>query len=119
MKLSALTSTGSLIILSAPALCQESSKTQSLGKFEVVKYERKEAFAGKLGKLISETFVLKKEGKTYTLKLEPFHTLTASKLTKAFCSTCPIEIKKGSIDKSIVKAERKNIVQVEIPHKEK
>lgn len=92
---------------------------QSLGRFEIVKYERKEAFAGKLGKLVSETFVLRKEGKTFTMKLEPFHTLTASKSTKAFCSICPIEIKKGSIDKGTVKAERKSIVQIETSHKGK
>lgn len=119
MKASSFGSIASIFILSATALAQESRKPQSMGRFEIVKYERKEEFAGKLGKLVSETFVLRKDGKTYSLKLEPFHTLTASKSSKAFCSTCPIEIKKGSIEKSTVRAERKNIVQIEKIHKDR
>lgn len=44
------------------------------GDFKVVRVERKEAYAGKLGRRVSETLTVERDGVTYTVKLHEYHT---------------------------------------------
>lgn len=103
---------GALVALTQTALPQTPAKSPSLGIFDLVKYERIEVFAGKLGNRVSETLTLKQGGKTYSLSFGRYHTRVAGQTSKPFCPGCPIEIKKGRIVKNEIRADRKDVVQL-------
>ena len=110
---------GALVALTQTALPQTPAKSPSLGIFDLVKYERIEVFAGKLGNRVSETLTLKQGGKTYSLSFGRYHTRVAGQTSKPFCPGCPIEIKKGRIVKNEIRADRKDVVQLHERAKEK
>jgi len=103
---------GALVALTQTALPQMPAKSPSLGIFDLVKYERIEVFAGKLGNRVSEKLTLKQGGKTYSLSFGRYHTRVAGQTSKPFCPGCPIEIKKGRIVKNEIRADRKDVVQL-------
>lgn len=103
---------GALVALTQTALPQTPAKSPSLGIFDLVKYERIEVFAGKLGNRVSEKLTLKQGGKTYSLSFGRYHTRVAGQTSKPFCPGCPIEIKKGRIVKNEIRADRKDVVQL-------
>lgn len=108
-----------LMALTQTALPQTTAKSPSLGVFDLVKYERIEVFAGKLGNRVSEKLTLKQGEKTYTLSFGRYHTRVAGQTSKPFCPGCPIEIKKGRIVKNEIRADRKDVIQLHEKDKEK
>jgi len=44
------------------------------GEYKVVRVERTEAFAGKLGRRVEETLTVERDGTTYTVHLHGYHT---------------------------------------------
>lgn len=108
-----------LVAVTQTALPQTPSKSPSLGVFDLVKYERIEVFAGKLGNRVSEKLTLKQGEKTYSLSFGRYHTRVAGQTSKPFCPGCPIEIKKGRIVKNEIRADRKDVIQLHERDKEK
>lgn len=108
-----------LAALAQTAFPQTPAKSPSLGVFDLVKYERIEVFAGKLGNRVSEKLTLKRGEKTYLLSFGRYHTRVAGQTSKPFCPGCPIEIKKGRIVKNEIRADRKDVVQLHEKDKEK
>ncbi len=101
-----------LLALTQTALPQTTAKAPSLGVFDLVKYERIEVFAGKLGNRVSEKLTLKQGEKTYTLSFGQYHTRIGGQTAKPFCPGCPIEVKKGRIVKNEIRADRKDVTQL-------
>jgi hypothetical protein len=108
-----------LLALTSSALPQTPAKSPSLGVFDIVKYERSEVFAGKLGNRVSEKLTLKQGEKTYTLSFGRYHTRVSGQTSKPFCPGCPIEIKKGRIVKNEIRADRRDVIQLHEKDKEK
>lgn len=101
-----------LVPLVSTSLAQASTKSSSLGIFELTAYERIETYAGKQGNRIKEKLTLKQNGKTYTLSFARYHTRVAGQTIKPYCPGCPIEVKKGRIVKATIVAERSDVVQL-------
>ncbi|HRJ33883.1 MAG TPA: hypothetical protein PKY51_10040 [Fimbriimonadaceae bacterium] len=101
-----------MLLISSIAVSQTASKAKSLGVFELVEYERKETFAGKLGNRVREKLTLKQGGKAYTLSFGAYHTRIAGQTVKPFCPGCPVEVKKGKFAKNTIVAERRDVVQL-------
>lgn len=100
------------VVLTSTATPQAAVRARSLGIFDLVDYERKETFAGKLGNRVKEKLTLKQEGKTFTLSFGAFHTRIAGQTVKPFCPGCPVEVKKGKFVKNTIVAERRDVVQL-------
>lgn len=86
-----------------------------LGRFTVVSYMRKEAFAGELGNRIEETLVVQRDGKRYTISFPRRHTRFSRRLEN-YCPGEDVTIN-GAIKGDRIVAERGKVRNVLPPHR--